>query len=534
MFDLLIKGGEVLDGTGTDPVLSDIGISGDTIAAVGDLSAAEARRTIDLDCSDSPSPQSAIGIRQSAIVCPGFIDVHSHSDAYLLLEPSAASKVHQGVTTEVVGNCGASAAPLVGAYQMPSDWRDKAYPGRWSSVAEYRALLEKVVPAVNAVLLVGHNTLRAGVAGYENRFVTSDEMRGMVALLERSLDEGARGLSTGLIYAPGMFAPRDEIVELARVAAKRGGIYTSHMRNESRYLLEAIEEALAIGTESGIRVEVSHLKVGGRGNWGLIDSALDRIRRARERGQDVAADRYPYTSSCTDLDVIFPDWAAEGGRDAVLGRLRAPGERARLRKDLLQSRSEDYWATVTIGSTSHEDNRKFQGMPLVDVASELGVEPVDAVLHLTETDALKTGAFFFGMNEDNMLRILAEPYVMIGSDASLRAPIGPLSHDYPHPRAYGSFVRFLRMALDGRSVSFPEAVRKMTSLPARQFGLCDRGVIVEGRKADLVVLDPERVRETTSYADPHRLAEGVSYLVVNGVLTLEKGRATGRRGGRLL
>jgi N-acyl-D-amino-acid deacylase len=527
MFDLLITGGDVLDGMGTDPVRSDIGITGDTIAAVGDLSNAEARQVIDLGPACPQSPQSAI-------VCPGFIDVHSHSDAYLLIEPLAPSKLYQGVTTEVVGNCGASAAPLTGEYRMPSDWREMAFPGGWRSVAEYRALLEEVGPAVNALLLVGHNTLRAGVVGYENRLATIDERRAMAALLARGMDEGARGLSTGLIYSPGMFAPRDEIVELAQVAADHDGIYTSHMRSESRYLLEAIDEALAIGNASGIRVEISHLKVGGRDNWGLIDAALDRIRSARERGQEVAADRYPYTSACTDLDVIFPDWAAEGGRDAVLGRLRSPAERARLREDLLASRSDAYWPTVTIGSTSHAENRRFQGMPLLEVASELGVEPVDAVLHLTETDELKTGAFFFGMNEDNMLRILAEPYVMLGSDASLRAPTGPLSHDYPHPRAYGSFVRFLRMALDGRTVPLPEAVRKMTSLPAQQFSLADRGTLAVGKRADIAILVPGRLRETTGYADPHRLAEGVSHVMVNGVLTLVDGKPTGQRNGRFL
>ncbi len=537
MFDLLIRGGELLDGTGTDPVRSDIGITGDTITAVGDLSAAEARRVINLHPPVSPSlpsPQSQTPNPKSQIVCPGFIDVHSHSDAYLLIEPLAPSKLYQGVTTEVVGNCGASAAPLLGEYRMPSDWRDMTFPGTWSSVAEYRALLAEVGPAVNTVLLAGHNTLRAGVVGYANRPASVDELRAMTALLAQAMDEGAKGLSTGLIYAPGMFAPRDEIVELARVAAERNGIYTSHMRSESRHLLEAIDEALAIGTASGIRVEISHLKVGGRDNWGLIDDALDRIRSAREGGQAVAADRYPYTSACTDLDVIFPDWAAEGGRDAILARLRTPADRARLREDLVRSRSDAYWPTVTIGSTSHADNMCFQGMPLVEVAAELGVEPVDAVLHLTETDELKTSAFFFGMNEDNMQRILAEPYVMIGSDASLRAPTGPLSHDYPHPRGYGSFVRFLRMALDGRSVSLPEAVRKMTSLPARQFRLADRGVIEAGRKADIAVLHRERLRETTHYGDPHRLAEGVTHVIVNGVLTLAAGEPTGQRGGRFL
>ncbi|HOW96325.1 MAG TPA: D-aminoacylase [Kiritimatiellia bacterium] len=518
-FDVLIRGGQVLDGTGTPARRADIGLLGDRIEAVEDLSLAEAGVVVD-----------AAG----RCVCPGFIDVHSHSDAYLLIEPAAPSKVFQGVTTEVVGNCGASAAPRLGRYLMPSDWRAMPYPGSWRTVAEYRALLEQVKPAVNVVLLIGHNALRASVMGYEERRSTADELAEMKALLARCMDEGGAGWSTGLIYSPGMFAAPSEIVELARVVAGRKGIYTSHMRSEGGRLLEALDETIGVGRETGVRVQVSHLKTSGRANWGLREAALDRVRAARAEGLEVAADRYPYTASCTDLDVILPDWAAGGGREEVLTRLRDPATRARIREEIAARRDAAYWENLVIGSVRHPGNAGFKGRPIVEVARRLGLEPVDAALHLMDTDELHTSGIFFGMSEDNMWRILAEPYVMIGSDASLRAPSGPLSRDHPHPRAYGAFPRFLRASLDGRTVSPAEAVRKMTSLPARQFGLKDRGLIEPGMKADIVVFDAGGVGDAATYEEPHRLARGIETLMVNGQAVLSGGKPTNVRPGRFL
>ncbi|MEI6219501.1 MAG: amidohydrolase family protein, partial [bacterium] len=459
-----------------------------------------------------------------------------------LIQPSADSKISQGITTEVVGNCGASAAPLMGDYHMPSTWRDKPYPGQWRTVAEYRRLVEEVGPAPNIVFLVGLNALRAGVVGYKDRQATEQELSEMTRSLEQALEEGARGVSTGLIYAPGMFASREEIVGLARAAAraprlKAAGVtpvYTSHMRSEGKLLLEAIDEVIAIARGSGIRVQISHLKTSGRDNWGLVDDAIAKIRSARAEGIDINADRYPYTASDTDLDVIFPTWASEGGHAVVMERLKEPATRQRLRADILRTRVGDYWKSVMIGSTDNPANKQFQGLYLTDVASMLGMEAVDAALHLIETDRLKTGAFFFGMSEENMVKILAEPYVMLCTDASLRAPTGVLGADHPHPRAYGSFPRFLRMSLDGKTVSIPEAIRKMTSLPARTFSLPDRGAISCGYKADIVVFDPKTIRDMAWYDKPHQLAAGIEHVVVNGVHTLAYGRQTGNRGGRFL
>jgi len=519
MFDIKIQHGTVYDGSGAPPRRADLGITGERITAVGDLALAGARATVDAT---------------DRLVCPGFIDAHSHSDTYLLIEPSAESKLFQGITTEIVGNCGASAAPLHAPYRLPSDWLDKQYPAAWHSVAEYRKLLDEIKPAPNTVLLIGHNTLRAGAMGYDDRHATADELATMRRRLAQALDEGGAGFSTGLAYSPGMFAPSAEVETLAEEVAARGKIYTSHMRSEGSHLLEAVTETIAVGRKTGCRVQVSHLKTAGKANWGLVDGALDLIEAARREGLEVAADRYPYTASCTELDILFPDWASSGGREAVLQRLRDPSTRRRIREDILRARAEDYWPSVRVGSTQHVDNQRFKGMPLPEVARLLGLDPVDAVLRLTDTDNLMTSAFFFTMSEANMWKILSRPYVMFGSDASLRAPHGPLSHDHPHPRAYGSLTRLLRAALEGKTVPFAEWVRKCTAFPAEQFRLKDRGVLAEGKLADVVVLNPADLREFADFGNPHQLSTGVEHVIVNGVHTLADGKLTGKRGGRLL
>ena len=518
-WEWIVRGGAVLDGRGGAAVRADVAVAGDRIAAVGDLSKASAANEFD-----------ATGL----LVCPGFIDVHTHSDAYLLIEPGAPSKIRQGVTTEITGNCGASAAPRWPGYTLPSDWLEQQYPGDWRSVAEYRALLAAQHPAVNSAMLVGHRALRAAVMGIEPRPATKDEIARMAKLLEQALEEGGAGLSTGLVYAPAMHAQSEEIQALAQVVAKRGGLYTTHMRSEGGALLEAIEEALDIARASGVRLQVSHLKTAGRANWGKLDAALEKIRAARAAGIEVAADRYPYTASCTDLDVILPTWAAQGGRAAILARLRDPAERAKIRAEMAAVRGENYWENVWVGSTRHPDNAPYAGKPIALAAEAWKLHPLDAALRFMETDELFTGGIFFGMSEENMWRILAEPWVMIGSDASIRSPTGPLSHDHPHPRAYGTFGRFLRAALDGKTVGLGEAVRKMTSLPAEHFRLKDRGVLRAGAFADVVALDPANFRDRATYEQPHQFCEGLSAVWVNGVLTFRNGKDTGTRGGRYL
>ncbi len=509
-FDFIISGGQVFDGSGSGSVRCDVGIRGDYVAAVGDLSAAGAEKEID-----------AAG----CIVCPGFIDAHSHSDTYLLLEPTAASKIYQGIATEICGNCGASAAPLLGAYKMPSDWLDKDYPKPWKSVADYRKRFTEAAPAINAALLVGHNTLHAGICGYEPRGATPDELKQMFQTLEQALDEGAAGLSSGLAYPPGSAVPREELIELCKIVARRGSIHTTHMRSESGGLLEAIDEAADIAARSGVRLHISHLKASGESNWHKLGAALEKVHRA-----GATADRYPYTAGSTDLDILLPQWASYGGRDAILSRIRSPGTRQKIRDELLEKPSS-HWNNVMIGSTQFEE---FKGKYLTEIADLLGMGEVDALLHLIDADELKTGGIFFSMSEENLWRVLAEPRVSIGSDGSMRAPWGPLSHDHPHPRAYASHTRFLRAALDGQTVPVAEAIRKMTALPAEQFGLQKRGLLKKGYFADIAVIDPETLKGNSTYAQPHQLSSGVCHLFVNGFQTLEDGRHTPQRGGRFL
>jgi N-acyl-D-amino-acid deacylase len=537
-FDIKVVNGLVFDGSGKKPIRCDIGINKNLVTKMGDLSTAAAEKTIDAD---------------GCVVCPGFIDAHSHSDTYLLLEPSAASKVYQGITTEICGNCGASAAPLNGDYKMPSDWcaqleaaqQSTEKKGRgdctadtspapphalsWKTVAEYRNLYEEISPAINVALLVGHNTLHAGICGYEPRSGTPEELEQMKAALEQALDEGAIGLSSGLAYPPGSAVGRDELIELVQVVARQGGIYTTHMRSESNRLLESVDEAIDIAECCGVRLQISHLKASGEQNWGKLDAALKKIRAAG-RKINIGSDRYPYTAGSTDLDIVLPQWASYGGRDAILARIRDPEIRERLRSELT-AKPAGHWNNVMVGSTRFE---AFKGKYIPEIADTLSMEPADAVLHLIDEDDLKTGGIFFSMSEENMWRVLAEPYVSIGSDGSMRAPWGPLSSDHPHPRAYGSHTKFLRAALDGRTVPLPEAIRKMTSLPAEQFGLRKRGLLKKGCFADIVIFDPQAIREHSTYADPHQLSAGMRHVIVNGAHTLNNGNPTCMHGGRFL
>ena len=527
-FDIKIINGTVVDGSGQPARRCDAGINGGSITKMGELSTVNARKTVD-----------AAGLT----VCPGFIDTHSHSDTYLLIEPSAASKIYQGITTEICGNCGASAAPLNGDYKMPSDWADKDYSGLplphtctsvrnappWRTVGEYRALYETVSPAINIALLIGHNTLHAGICGYEPRAATADEMPLMIQTLEQALDEGGIGLSSGLAYPPGSAVPPEEIIALARIVAQHGGLYTTHMRSESDGLLEAIDEAIDIAERSGVKLQISHLKASGSDNWNKIDAAFERIRGAGKQ-IEIGSDRYPYTAGSTDLDICLPQWATYGGRPAILERLRDAEVRKKIRAELMEH-PPGWWDNVMIGSTQFEE---FKGKYLSEAADVLGLNEVDAFLYLIDKDELKTGGVFFSLSEDNLWRVLAEPYVSIGSDGSMRAPWGPLSADHPHPRAYGSHTRFLRAALDGKTVPLPEAIRKMTALPAEQFNLKRRGLLREGCAADLLVFDPDNIKENSTYGQPHQLSEGMAHVFVNGCHTLENGKSTHKRRGSFL
>jgi N-acyl-D-amino-acid deacylase len=521
-FDLAIRGGTILDGTGAPAWQGDLAVAGDTIAAIGDVPPEHARRVID-----------ATGLH----VCPGFVDVHSHSDFSIPAYPTADSRVRQGITTEVTGNCGSSAAPLGARTEDRLSLREEGIEADWSDVAGYCAALEKIRVSANQALLLGQGTLREIAIGIVDRPLSADETRGVLRAVEQGMDQGAFGMSTGLEYTPGRYTPTDEIVAMARVVARHGGLYASHIRNEESALLEAVDEAIEIGRRSGARVEISHLKAAGRPYWGKQRAALDLIESARRDGVEVLADAYPYTAYSTGLTVLFENWALDGGTPALLARLKAPAERARIRKevDARVPKEPGGYDLIVISSVRGEPNRALVGRNLLEIAALWKVDPADALLRLVEEEEAAVGYVGHGMSPENVERVLAHPLVMIGSDGSSMAPTGRAAQTRPHPRSYGAFPRVLgHYCRERRLFELPAAIRKMTSMPADQAGLGDRGRIAKGRKADLVLFDAATVRDEASFDEPHRYPRGIPHVLVNGVGVVENGAHTGARPGRVL
>jgi len=494
-FDCVIRGGRVIDGTGGPEQSLDIGILGDTIRALDRIDPEQARSVIDA---------------RGLCVAPGFIDIHTHSDGDIFEYPDDESRVFQGVTTEVTGNCGGSAAP----------------GERWGSVSAYFRALEMRAVATNQVLLLGQGTLRKAVAGLENRALTPSELERVLRMLEQGLEQGAAGLSTGLEYTPGRYTPTEELIALARVLARRGKLYASHIRNEEAGLQESIAEALAIGRESGARVQISHLKAAGRPNWPKQAAAIAAIERARESGLDVLADAYPYTAYSTGLSIFLSDATREGGRDAILGRLADPAQRERIRAELgprIASDPGEYELVVVAGRD------------LASIARERQVEPAEALLQLLEEGGTDVGFVGHAMSEENVVRVLTHPLVMVGSDGYALAPRGKALEGKPHPRSYGTFARVLQKYVrEERVLDLRTAVHKMSGMPAAQLRLADRGRIARGLKADLVLFDAARVKDESSFEDPHHLASGFAHVLVNGVAVIADGQSTGERPGRAL
>ena len=521
----VIKNGTVVDGTGADAFAGDVVVDGDRIVDV--LPRGEASSTFNSQLSTLNFIDAT-----GCLVTPGFIDAHTHSDAYLVVEPSAPSKITQGVTTEINGQCGGSVAPRYGEARLSGDWAsilgDRL---TWRSLAEYREVLAEAKPAVNTVQFIGHNTLRSSVVGYAGRVATSDEQKEMERLLAQSLDEGGWGLTTGLIYQPGKYSTPDEVVALAKVAAARGGFYATHMRSEGDRIIEAIDEVLDLVRATGIRAEISHLKTSGRRNWGKIDAVLDKIEHAIGDGLLLGSDRYPYCAAGTDLDVLLPDWAQEGAAKAECERLADPATRNRIEREI-DALDRD-WSTVMIGGTWHEDNKPYSGKTVAEILSQSSRSPGELICSILEKDLCRTGGFFFGMSEENLDKIYRRPWIVPGSDASLRAPWGPLGADHPHPRAYATMPEFYRRV---RALGFSreETVARMTSVPARRFDIAGRGVVEKGAFADIVVWREEDFKAKATYLEPHQFTTGVKCVMVNGVVPYADGAFTGARSGRFL
>jgi N-acyl-D-amino-acid deacylase len=527
MFDLKITGGTVIDGSGTQGGRMDVGVRDETVVGLGDLSREPASRTLNAS---------------GRVVAPGFIDMHSHSDWRLWANRRAESKIRQGVTLEVVGNCGFSPAPA--SDEHLADLRGfalyvpRGMDFRWRSMREYLVALDSEGLALNVIQLVGHGALRVSTMGFSRRAPTGTELAQMQREMADGLDAGAWGVSTGLIYAPGSYASTEEIVAVAR-AMRRRGIYASHIRGEGATLLEAVDEAIRIGREAELPVQISHLKAAGRPNWGKVAQALARIDAAVAEGIDVQADVYPYTASSTSLRTLLPDWALEGGIDAMVARLADREVRERIRKELAapvtgQSLLDRVgWEHIMIAYCPRR--KDAEGQRLSEIAAVRGMDPLDAAIELIVDEVGKASMILFQLDEADLARALTHPRVMIGSDGSSLAPYGELGEGKPHPRSYGTFPRVLgEYARERRLFSLPQAVHKMTGLPARRLGLKDRGLIRVGARADLVVFDARRIADVATYTDPHRYPTGIEHVLVNGRWVIRDGEHTGVLPGRVL
>lgn len=525
--DLLIRNGQVIDGSGRPAFRADVGVSADRVAVVGDLTGAAARRVLDAS---------------GRFVTPGFMDIHTHSDESAVVNRRMESKIQQGVTVEVAGNCGASAAPLVGD-SIETETKDLALYGYsldWRTMDEYLSRVEAGGISNNLAMLVGHGTLRQGVMSGAMRAPSATEMDEMSRMLDDSLKAGAWGMSTGLIYPPSSYAETGELIALARVCKPHGGIYASHIRNEGEQLLDAVSEAIRIGEEAGVPVEIAHHKASGKANWGKVKESLPLIAAARERGVQITCDQYPYVASSTGLSVIIPDWAHEGGNDRLLERLRNTEAREHIRHDIRikypgwdDPSIDSSWHRIVVASA--RGHAQFEGLTTWQMAEAWHTDPLEASLDLIIAEEANVASVMFGISEDDVQLVMRAPFIMVGSDAAAKSPTGPMSEGKPHPRAYGTFPRVLgHYVRELGVITWEEAIRKMTSLPAAKLGLPGRGVLAAGAFADVVVFDPDTVADRATFTEPHQFPVGLDYVIVNGVVTVDHGEHTGALAGRVL
>ena len=529
-YDVVISGGRIVDGSGSPWHVGDVAIRGDRIAAIGDLSGASARLRVDA---------------RGRVVAPGFIDMLGQSEFNLLVDNRAASKVMMGVTTEITGE-GASIAPtnermlrddstMYAHYHVTPDWR---------TLTQYFARLERAHPAINLGTFVGAGGVRNYVIGKRDRPATPAELEKMKALVAEAMDEGAFGLSSSLQYVPDRFASTDELVELAKVAARHHGIYITHQRSEGDRIFESLDEIFTIAERARIPAEIYHLKAAFRSNWGKMPEILKRIDAARARGLDITANQYPYTRAANGLDACLPLWVREGGLDSMMSRLRNPALRARIRADMDEPHPatwENQWAGsgggagVLLAAVIDTSLKRYEGKTLEEIGRMRHQDPRDAVMDLVIADRAESGVILSIMDERDVRLALASPLVSVGTDYGAQAEDGPLSESFSHPRAWGSFARILgHYVRDEHVLRLEEAVRKMTSLPAGRIGLFDRGLLRPGMIADITVFDPAGIRDVATFEDPKHYAAGVRDVFVNGRGVVRDGKLTAERPGKAL
>ncbi len=533
MLDLLLTDGVLIDGTGSPPRPADVGIAGGHIVALGALRQREAHQVLDVS---------------GLFVTPGFIDIHAHSDLALLVDPRAESKVRQGVTTDISGQCGLSAAPLAGeARDELGIWaaRFGLEQPSWQSLSDYLETVERRGVALNFGTLVGHANLRYGVMGSSNRSPTPAEQQAMAGMLAQALEEGALGLSSGLFYAPGSYAELAELAELGRVVAAHGGLYATHIRNEGSGLWDALREAMAVGWASGVAVQISHLKLASRSYWGQAERVLARLDAARAEGLDLGWDQYPYPAAATSLDAAVPPQFHAGGTAALLERLRNPQDRAQIARTIASDTEGDAgipWENMALDSgwdhivlSFHPTRPDLTGRTIADIAAARGADPLETALDLILETQAQAEIVDFCMDERDVTAILCHPRTIVATDMEALAAHGPLSAGTPHPRAYGAFPRVLaRYVREQELLTWEEAIHKMSGLPAKRLGLRDRGIVREGAWADMVAFDPNTVADTATFTDPHRYPEGIHHVIVNGCLLVRDSVQTDELPGLVL
>ncbi|WP_324668801.1 N-acyl-D-amino-acid deacylase family protein [Geochorda subterranea] len=528
-FDLIIADGLVVDGTGAPPRRADVGIVGDRIVAVADLSSANAIRRLDAS---------------GQIVAPGFIDMHTHSDLALLADGRAESTVRQGITTQVIGNCGLSPAPITN--QVKEDVRkslgiyDYGVEWTWESFGDYLQVLRQARFATHVVPLVGHGSIRSAAMGFDKRPPTADELETMHHLVTEAMEAGAFGMSTGLVYPPGMYSDTSELIELSKIVARYGGFYASHMRGEASTVVDSVREALQIGREAGVRVQISHHKAAGRVNWGRVRVTYSLIEEAA-RNLDVTYDIYPYTAGSANLSQLLPPWVHVGGTQAMLARLKDSELRPRIRYDVIHG-TPDWpnffpvdWKDIQIAHVGSERNRWMQGLTVQEVADQVGQDPVEFMMDLIVEEDNQVSMVNFVMSQDDVDFLIPKPQSMFGSDGWSITPGGPTGSGHPHPRCYGTFPRVLgHYVRERRLLSLEEAIHKMTGKASQKLGLSRRGEVREGYYADLVVFDPGTIADRATFANPHQFPVGVTWVLVDGQIAVDRCMASSVLNGKVL
>ncbi len=533
--DLVIRNGKVIDGSGNPWYRADVGVKDEKIYVIGKLGNIDAEKTIDAS---------------GHIVAPGFIDAHSHADFNTLVYRDMENIIHQGITTVVAGQCGSSPAPISNLVrEQAQKTLDAELPQgiklkiNWSSFDDYLKEEAKEGLGANVAHMVGHGAIRAAAMGYEARAPSAEELQRMRDYTAEAMQSGAFGLTTGLIYPPGIYAKTDEIIELAKVAAKYGGIYDSHIRGEGKTLMKALDEALEVGYKAGIPVQISHHKIASKSIWGSSVKTLKMFEEARKNGVDVTVDQYPYKAGSTSLMTLLPPWVHDGGREKALERLRKPELRARMKKEIEEGiegwenfAGELGWDNVFVTSVITDENKPVEGMSMTEIKEYRGAADVFTALYelLLEEEGAPGMIIFYG-DEDDVQRIMKHPLHMVGTDAGCCTTEGPFCQGKPHPRHYGTYPKVLgKYVREEHIITWQDAVRKMSSFPAQRFGILDRGLIRPGMWADITIFNPETVIDRAIYKDPHNFPNGIPYVIVNGEVTISEGEYLKTHAGRTL